>query len=113
MTGVVVARSADELRPAIAAMAERARGGRRRGRSRRRGDAGREQFGHGYGRPTAAADAATALLARTEGLFVDPIYTAKALASLVASVRSGAAMASGRLLARRRPARPLRAAPGH
>ncbi len=48
------------------------------------------QLGDGYGRPTEAADAATALLARTEGLFVDPIYTAKALASLVATVRSGA-----------------------
>jgi 1-aminocyclopropane-1-carboxylate deaminase/D-cysteine desulfhydrase-like pyridoxal-dependent ACC family enzyme len=48
-----------------------------------------EQLGPGYGHPTAAADEATALLARTEGVFVDPIYTAKALAGLVARVRDG------------------------
>ena len=36
-----------------------------------------------------AADEATRLLARTEGILVDPIYTAKALAGLVALVRSG------------------------
>ena len=37
----------------------------------------------------AAADEATELLARTEGILVDPIYTAKALAGLVARVRDG------------------------
>ena len=47
------------------------------------------QLGEGYGRRTAAADEATRLLARTEGILVDPIYTAKALAGLVAEVRSG------------------------
>ena len=48
-----------------------------------------DQLGHGYGRPTAAADEAARLLARTEGILVDPIYTAKALAGLVARVRDG------------------------
>ncbi len=48
-----------------------------------------DQLGEGYGRPTEAADEATRLLARTEGIFVDPIYTAKALAGLVARVRDG------------------------
>lgn len=47
------------------------------------------QLGVGYGRRTEAADEATRLLARTEGILVDPIYTAKALAGLVAEVRSG------------------------
>jgi 1-aminocyclopropane-1-carboxylate deaminase/D-cysteine desulfhydrase-like pyridoxal-dependent ACC family enzyme len=47
------------------------------------------QLGPGYGRRTAAADEATTLLARTEGILVDPIYTAKALAGLVAQVRDG------------------------
>jgi L-cysteate sulfo-lyase len=47
------------------------------------------QLGAGYGRRTASADEATRLLARTEGLLVDPIYTAKALAGLVARVRAG------------------------
>ena len=48
------------------------------------------QLGDGYGRPTEAADEATRLLARTEGILVDPIYTAKALAGLVALARAGA-----------------------
>ena len=48
-----------------------------------------DQLGAGYGRPTAAADEAARLLARTEGILVDPIYTAKALAGLVARVRAG------------------------
>ena len=48
------------------------------------------QLGDGYGRPTEAAAEATRLLARTEGILVDPIYTAKALAGLVALARDGA-----------------------
>jgi 1-aminocyclopropane-1-carboxylate deaminase/D-cysteine desulfhydrase-like pyridoxal-dependent ACC family enzyme len=48
-----------------------------------------EHLGPGYGRPDAAATEATELLARTEGVFVDPIYTAKALAGLIAAVRDG------------------------
>jgi 1-aminocyclopropane-1-carboxylate deaminase/D-cysteine desulfhydrase-like pyridoxal-dependent ACC family enzyme len=48
-----------------------------------------DQLGAGYGRRTAAADEAAGLLARTEGILVDPIYTAKALAGLVARVRDG------------------------
>ena len=48
------------------------------------------QLGEGYGRPTSASEAAAQLLARTEGILVDPIYTAKALAGLINLVRSGA-----------------------
>jgi 1-aminocyclopropane-1-carboxylate deaminase/D-cysteine desulfhydrase-like pyridoxal-dependent ACC family enzyme len=48
-----------------------------------------DQLGDGYGRPTTAADEAARLLARTEGILVDPIYTAKALAGLIARVRDG------------------------
>jgi 1-aminocyclopropane-1-carboxylate deaminase/D-cysteine desulfhydrase-like pyridoxal-dependent ACC family enzyme len=48
-----------------------------------------DQIGAGYGIPTPAAAAATRLLARTEGILVDPIYTAKALAGLVARARDG------------------------
>ena len=47
------------------------------------------QIGAGYGRPTAAAEEATRLLARSEGVLVDPIYTAKALAGLVDLARAG------------------------
>jgi D-cysteine desulfhydrase/L-cysteate sulfo-lyase len=46
-------------------------------------------LGPAYGVPTPAAAEAAELLARTEGILVDPIYTAKALAGLVAGVRSG------------------------
>ena len=47
------------------------------------------QLGAGYGIPTEAATEATRLLARSEGILVDPIYTAKALAGLIERVRSG------------------------
>jgi len=47
------------------------------------------QLGPGYGIPTAASSAATELLARTEGILVDPVYSAKALAGLIDLVRSG------------------------
>ncbi len=45
--------------------------------------------GEGYGIPSAASIAATSLLARTEGVVVDPVYSAKALAALVSRVRAG------------------------
>jgi len=45
-------------------------------------------LGPAYGVPTPAAVEAAELLARTEGILVDPIYTAKALAGLVDGVRS-------------------------
>ena len=47
------------------------------------------QIGDGYGRATNAAAEAGDLLARTEAILVDPIYTAKALAALIAAVRDG------------------------
>jgi 1-aminocyclopropane-1-carboxylate deaminase/D-cysteine desulfhydrase-like pyridoxal-dependent ACC family enzyme len=46
-------------------------------------------LGAAYGVPTQTASEAAELLARTEGILVDPIYTAKALAAVVARVRSG------------------------
>ena len=45
--------------------------------------------GGGYGVPTGASREAQSLAARTEALFVDHTYTAKALAGLVARVRDG------------------------
>jgi 1-aminocyclopropane-1-carboxylate deaminase/D-cysteine desulfhydrase-like pyridoxal-dependent ACC family enzyme len=50
--------------------------------------------GEGYGIPTALSDDATRLCARTEALFVDPTYTAKAMAALIA--RAGAGEFSGK-----------------
>jgi 1-aminocyclopropane-1-carboxylate deaminase/D-cysteine desulfhydrase-like pyridoxal-dependent ACC family enzyme len=85
VTGIVVARSADELRPVIAATAAAL--------GREIDPAGIDLdanfIGDGYGRRTEAADEAADLLARTEAILVDPIYTAKALAGLVAGIRSG------------------------
>ncbi len=46
-------------------------------------------IGEGYGIPTMASREAVDLAARTEALFVDHTYTAKALAGLIARVRSG------------------------
>jgi 1-aminocyclopropane-1-carboxylate deaminase/D-cysteine desulfhydrase-like pyridoxal-dependent ACC family enzyme len=45
--------------------------------------------GGGYGVPTEASKEAIALAARTEALFLDTTYTAKAMAGLIARVRSG------------------------
>lgn len=46
--------------------------------------------GGGYGVPTAESQEAIELLARTEAIFLDPTYTAKAMAGLIARVRAGA-----------------------
>jgi 1-aminocyclopropane-1-carboxylate deaminase/D-cysteine desulfhydrase-like pyridoxal-dependent ACC family enzyme len=45
--------------------------------------------GEGYGIPTHASREAQHLFARTEALFVDHTYTAKAAAALIARVRDG------------------------
>ncbi|SER62512.1 D-cysteine desulfhydrase family protein [Actinokineospora terrae] len=45
--------------------------------------------GPGYGIPTPQVWAALALFARTEGIALDPVYTGKAAAYLVAAARSG------------------------
>jgi 1-aminocyclopropane-1-carboxylate deaminase/D-cysteine desulfhydrase-like pyridoxal-dependent ACC family enzyme len=43
----------------------------------------------GYGRPSPAGQEALHLLARTEAILTDPVYSAKALAGLAADVRGG------------------------
>jgi 1-aminocyclopropane-1-carboxylate deaminase/D-cysteine desulfhydrase-like pyridoxal-dependent ACC family enzyme len=45
--------------------------------------------GDGYGLPTSQSREAIDLLARTEALFLDPTYTAKAMAGLLARLRDG------------------------
>ena len=45
--------------------------------------------GEGYGIPTPAGLDALRTLARKEGILLDPVYTSKALAGLVAHVRDG------------------------
>ncbi len=46
------------------------------------------QVGEGYGLPTPASAEALALMARREGILLDPVYTAKAMAGLVARLRA-------------------------
>jgi 1-aminocyclopropane-1-carboxylate deaminase/D-cysteine desulfhydrase-like pyridoxal-dependent ACC family enzyme len=48
------------------------------------------QIGGGYGVPTDASTEALELVARREGVLLDPVYTAKAMAGLIARVRAGA-----------------------
>lgn len=45
--------------------------------------------GEGYGKPTAASREAIGVLARNEAIFLDPTYTAKAMAGLLARARHG------------------------
>jgi D-cysteine desulfhydrase/L-cysteate sulfo-lyase len=54
--------------------------------------------GEGYGIPTAASQEALELTARHEGILLDPVYTAKAMAGLIARVRTGEFSASDTVL---------------
>lgn len=54
--------------------------------------------GDGYGIPTAASVEALELTARTEGIVLDPVYTAKAMAGLIARVRAGSFTPDDRVL---------------
>jgi D-cysteine desulfhydrase family pyridoxal phosphate-dependent enzyme len=45
--------------------------------------------GDGYGIPTPASVEATTIVARSEGIVLDPVYTAKAMAGLIAMIRDG------------------------
>lgn len=51
--------------------------------------------GQGYGVPTEEMQEAVSLLARLEGIVVDPVYSGKAAAALVESCRSGLLGANG------------------
>jgi len=46
-------------------------------------------LGDGYGKVSTAGAAAAELVARTEGIFLDPVFGAKAMAALVAEARAG------------------------
>ena len=48
-----------------------------------------DQVGEGYGIPTPECLEAISLMAKSEGLLMDPVYTGKALAGLVADIRRG------------------------
>lgn len=50
--------------------------------------------GEGYGVPSAAGDRALELVAQTEGVLLDPVYTAKAMSGLFGLAASGCRMGS-------------------
>ena len=52
-------------------------------------DADESYVAPGYGKPSATGREALHLLATTEAILLDPVYTAKALAALIADVRAG------------------------
>jgi 1-aminocyclopropane-1-carboxylate deaminase/D-cysteine desulfhydrase-like pyridoxal-dependent ACC family enzyme len=52
-------------------------------------DATEDYIGPGYGMVSPAGREAMDLLARTEGVLLDPVYTAKAMAALIDDVRQG------------------------
>jgi len=49
-----------------------------------------DQLGDGYGIPTSTMLDAVRMMARTEGLLLDPVYSGKAFAGVLAAVRCGA-----------------------
>jgi D-cysteine desulfhydrase len=55
-------------------------------------------LGAGYAILTAAEREAIQLVARTEGILLDPVYTAKAMAGLIGLVREGTIAAYERVL---------------
>jgi 1-aminocyclopropane-1-carboxylate deaminase/D-cysteine desulfhydrase-like pyridoxal-dependent ACC family enzyme len=50
----------------------------------------RDMCGPGYAIPSEEGNAAVRLLASEEGIFLDPVYTGKAFAGLVAMAKEGA-----------------------
>jgi len=46
-------------------------------------------IGEGYGVPTASMKEAVTLVARSEGILLDPVYTGKAMAGMIAMLREG------------------------
>ncbi len=57
-----------------------------------------EYVGDGYGIPTTASTEALQLLAATEGIVLDPVYTAKAMAALLDWIRRGKFRATDNVL---------------
>lgn len=57
-----------------------------------------DHYAPGYECPSEEATAAIKLLARTEGILVDPVYSGKAFAGLLADIRSGRVPAGSNVL---------------
>ena len=91
----VIGISADDPSAALAAtvrgllesLAERLGGSRASLAADREAEVDDSCVGAGYGVPTAASREALTLVARHEGILLDPVYTAKAMAGLIERVR--------------------------
>jgi D-cysteine desulfhydrase len=57
-----------------------------------------DRFGDGYGAPTASCREALDLAARHEGLLLDPVYSGKGMAGLIAAVRAERAPSQGTIV---------------
>jgi 1-aminocyclopropane-1-carboxylate deaminase/D-cysteine desulfhydrase-like pyridoxal-dependent ACC family enzyme len=89
VAGIAVARPAAELAPLVAGLIDGLRSLVGLDVDVAEIDIDDAYLGRAYGVPTLAASQAAELLAGLEGILVDPIYTGKALAGLVAGVRAG------------------------
>jgi D-cysteine desulfhydrase family pyridoxal phosphate-dependent enzyme len=94
VVGFAVAKSAEELRETVRALAGEVAAEIGVGVAAEHIDV-RDAVGAGYGVPSPEGQAAIELLAHTEGVLADPVYTGKALAAFLAAVRSGDFSADG------------------
>jgi D-cysteine desulfhydrase family pyridoxal phosphate-dependent enzyme len=92
VAGISVSRPRERIAPAVAALAGEVAVllGARRSFSAADLLVDDGYVGPGYGRYTAEAAEALRLVAQTEGVVLDPVYTAKAMAGLIGHARSGA-----------------------
>jgi 1-aminocyclopropane-1-carboxylate deaminase/D-cysteine desulfhydrase-like pyridoxal-dependent ACC family enzyme len=91
VVGVAVSKPGEDRRPAVAAIANAAaaRIGLEAAVTPEEVESERGFVGPGYGVPTPEGMDAIRLLAAREGIFLDPVYTGKGMAALLADVRSG------------------------
>jgi len=89
--GISVSRTSEQARAIVSDLVQEILGleGRQEG-STSRLEIDDSQIGPGYGQPTAAMVEAVEMIARTEGILLDPVYTGKAMAGLLSLVRTGA-----------------------
>ena len=89
VVGVTVSRPAGECRDRVRELAEAAAALAGIGADLPAPDVRDGWIGPGYGTPSAAGQAAARLVALTEGVFLDPVFGAKAMAALIAACRAG------------------------
>jgi D-cysteine desulfhydrase family pyridoxal phosphate-dependent enzyme len=89
--GISVSRSAEQARAIVSGLVQEifALEGRQR-ETLAAIDIDDSQVGTGYGQPNAAMTEAVELVARTEGILLDPVYTGKAMAGLLSLIRNDA-----------------------